>query len=385
MEVSTILKLNSFPLPPPPNRRNGSRCAISSPVFRLHADDKLHRGFSAQRQSTLRCSGSFASFAKCIERKVPCAFRTSFQVLEFERTCYGYRLQKLNTSRYVVGRCVLVGAGSPFENPASEAQLEPKVRAACFYLVTALSANFLFLLMLVAHPFVLVFDRYQRKAHHCIAKIWAMLTVSPFYKVEFEGLENLPKHDSPAIYVSNHQSFLDIYTLLTLGWNFKFISKTSIFLIPIIGWAMFLMNTIPLKRTDTRSQLETFKLCIALVKKGISIFIFPEGTRSRDGKLGAFKKGAFSIAAKTGVPVVPISLIGTGKIMPKGMENVVNRGTVKVIVHKPIQGTNADELCIEARNIIADTLNLEGGYVADLTQPPKCQDSVGSKITNTIH
>jgi 1-acyl-sn-glycerol-3-phosphate acyltransferase len=109
--------------------------------------------------------------------------------------------------------------------------------------------------MLVAHPFVLLFDQYRRKAHYFIAKTWATLTVTPFFKIKYEGLENLPPPDVPAVYVSNHQSFLDIYTLLTLGRSFKFISKTSIFLYPIIGWAMFLLGVIPLKRMDSRSQL----------------------------------------------------------------------------------------------------------------------------------
>lgn len=134
-------------------------------------------------------------------------------------------------------------------------KMESKIRAACFYAITAFNAIFLFILMLVGHPFIILFDRYRRKYHHFIAKIWSTLTVTPFYKINVEGLENLPPQDTPAVYVSNHQSFLDIYTLLTLGRSFKFISKTSIFLFPIIGWAMFLLGTIPLKRMDSRSQL----------------------------------------------------------------------------------------------------------------------------------
>lgn len=130
-----------------------------------------------------------------------------------------------------------------------------KVRGVCFYAVTAIAAIILFQLMLVAHPFVFLLDRYQRKAQHFIAKIWSTLTVAPFVRIEVQGLENLPPPDTPAVYVSNHQSFLDIYTLLTLGRSFKFISKTSIFLYPIIGWAMYLLGTIPLKRMDSRSQL----------------------------------------------------------------------------------------------------------------------------------
>lgn len=125
----------------------------------------------------------------------------------------------------------------------------------CFYAVTAVVAIFLIVPMLVVHPFVLLLDQYRRKFHHFNAKLWATLTVSLFLKLEIEGLENLPSSDTPAVYVSNHQSFLDIYTLLTLGKSFKFISKTGIFLIPVIGWAMSMMGVIPLKRMDSRSQL----------------------------------------------------------------------------------------------------------------------------------
>lgn len=114
--------------------------------------------------------------------------------------------------------------------------------------------------MLVAHPFVLLMDQYRRNAQQFIARIWSRLTVAFFYRIEVFGRENLPPPDVPALYVSNHQSFLDIYTLLTLGRNFKFISKTSIFQIPIIGWAMNMLGTVPLKRMDSQSQLVSFFL-----------------------------------------------------------------------------------------------------------------------------
>ncbi|KAJ6851406.1 1-acyl-sn-glycerol-3-phosphate acyltransferase 1, chloroplastic [Iris pallida] len=257
-------------------------------------------------------------------------------------------------------------SGSPENEPYSIAagqelrRLGPKVRAVCFYSLTAAAAIPLFVVMALAHPLVLLLDRHRRRAHHLIARVWAASTIWPFYRFDFQGIENLPPKDAPAVYVSNHQSFLDIYTLLTLGREFKFISKTSIFVIPVVGWAMFLMGLIPLRRMDSRSQLDCLKRCIDLVKKGASVFFFPEGTRSKDGKLGSFKKGAFSVAVKTKVPVVPITLLGTGKLMPSGMEGILNPGSVKVVIHKPIVGRDADVLCNEARNIIADTLVLHG-------------------------
>ncbi|KAL5980487.1 1-acyl-sn-glycerol-3-phosphate acyltransferase lpat1, chloroplastic [Asimina triloba] len=243
----------------------------------------------------------------------------------------------------------------------SESDWSSKLRGVAFYSATGFVAIFLFVVMLASHPFVLLFDRYKRKAHHVIGKIWASLTIYPFFNVKFEGLENLPPSDNPAVYVSNHQSFLDIYTLLTLGRTFKFISKTGVFVIPIVGWAMFLMGLIPLRRMDSSSQLECLKRCMDLVRKGASVFFFPEGTRSRDGKLGAFKKGAFSVAAKTRVPVVPITLMGTGNLMPAGREDLLNTGSVRVVIHKPIEGSNPEILCNVARTAIADVL-LRHGY-----------------------
>ncbi|RVW96104.1 1-acyl-sn-glycerol-3-phosphate acyltransferase 1, chloroplastic [Vitis vinifera] len=230
--------------------------------------------------------------------------------VEFDSPYVDNKLQNWNKfSRNIVVRSELAETGYPDAGyPLSDLQLSSKFRGICFYAVTAFAAIFY----------------------------------------------------TPAVYVSNHQSFLDIYTLLTLGRSFKFISKTGIFLFPIIGWAMFMMGTIPLKRMDSRSQLDCLKRCMDLIKKGASVFFFPEGTRSKDGKLGSFKKGAFSIAVKTRVPVVPIVLIGTGKIMPPGMEGIVNPGSVKVVIHKPIEGNDAEVLCNEARNIIADVLNQKG-------------------------
>jgi 1-acyl-sn-glycerol-3-phosphate acyltransferase len=72
------------------------------------------------------------------------------------------------------------------------------------------------------------------------------------------------------------------------------------------------------------------------------------------------QRGAFSVAAKTGVPVIPITLLGTGKLMPPGMEGNLNSGSVKVIIHRPLEGDNAEKLCSDARNVIADTLILHG-------------------------
>ncbi|ERN08113.1 hypothetical protein AMTRI_Chr09g37240 [Amborella trichopoda] len=336
---------------------------FNSPVSLSLSHSKLRTVAANCRCLSLHSSPSFNGVQmKCTSHHRN-AFHGSGYLFKRVEDCKLYLTHGRKQPKRTIVRSELTGTGSP--NAANsltvtDVSFSPKVRGIFFYTITGIVAITLFLVMLVVHPFVYLFDRHRRSAHHLIAKIWASLTVFPFCKVEFEGLENLPPNNVPAIYVSNHQSFLDIFTLLILGRSFKFISKTSIFLIPVVGWAMFLKGDIPLRRMDNRSQLECLKRCMELLKKGASVFFFPEGTRSKDGKMGTFKKGAFSVAAKTRVPVVPITLMGTGKLMPTGMEATISTGPVKVMVHKPIEGSNADELCNEARNIIAEELVTHG-------------------------
>ena len=172
-----------------------------------------------------------------------------------------------------------------------------------------------------------------------------------------QGREHLPKQDEPAVYVANHASFMDIFSLFHLKRPFKFISKTSNFIIPIIGWSMFLTGHVPLKRTDRRSQMETLKICRETLQKNGSVLFFPEGTRSKDGTMAEFKKGAFSVAAKEKVPIVPITIVNASGIMRNGKEWMLRKGEIKVIVHPRIEASeNADELCQKSENVIKEAL-----------------------------
>ena len=230
------------------------------------------------------------------------------------------------------------------------------VRATFFYLTTFAFATPLFLVMLAVYPFVLVLDKFRRRGEHVVNNIWAKLTTLFYYPVKITGLENLPASDQPAVFVSNHESFLDIYTLFHLNRDFKFISKTSNFLIPIIGWSMFLTGHVMINRVDMRSQLECLKACGKLLKNGASVLFFPEGTRSKDGKMHAFKKGAFSVAAKAKVPVVPITLLGTGDLMPNAKEYLLYPGKVEVIIHPQVAPSTADTMMAEAYKAISSSL-----------------------------
>lgn len=124
---------------------------------------------------------------------------------------------------------------------------------------------------------------------------------------------------------------------------------------------MYLTGHIPLKRMDRRSQMECLQKCREMLQRGVSVLFFPEGTRSTtwapEGAVMAdFKKGAFSVAAKEGVKVVPITLVGTGSLMPSGKEYFLKGGKVQLVIHPPIQSNDADELTKKARKAVASAL-----------------------------
>lgn len=243
----------------------------------------------------------------------------------------------------------------------ASAPLLARFRAIAFCLWTYILAVPLFTVMAIMAPVVAVADKYRRAAQHFVNNIWAKASTTPFYSVEIAGAENLPPDDVPVVFVANHQSFLDIYSLFHLNRSFKFISKTSVFLIPIIGWSMFLTGHVMLNRVDRRSQIKCLQDCANLLSNGASVLFFPEGTRSTDFKIAEFKKGAFTVAVKAGVPVVPITIQGTGALMTNGREYELNPGGVKLQVHPLIEtkGRTADNVCTEAFIKVASGLPRE--------------------------
>ena len=241
-------------------------------------------------------------------------------------------------------------------NP-EEVSLLAILRCVAFTCWTFALAVPLFATMCLMFPLCYAFDRTRRYALSFVNDLWAICSTTPFVNITVEGREHLPRQDEAAVYVANHQSFMDIFSLFHLRRPFKFISKTSNFIIPIIGWSMFLTGHVPLKRTDRRSQMETLKICRETLRKNGSVLFFPEGTRSVDGTMADFKKGAFSVAAKEKVPVVPITLVNTGGVMRNGKEWMMRGGDIKVVVHPRIAPSeNADDLCEKSEKVIKECL-----------------------------
>jgi len=174
---------------------------------------------------------------------------------------------------------------------------------------------------------------------HIIARIWgrAILFVSRI-RVNVRGLENIDPSQS-YIYMANHQSNFDIPVLLAhLPVQFRWLAKAELFKIPIFGRAMRGAGYVEIDRFNQQSAFKSLDMAAGKLKNGVSIMMFPEGTRSRDGKIRPFKKGGFVMAIDSGEPIVPVIIKGTWPIMAKSSLRI-NAGDVTLQIERPIRTT----------------------------------------------
>ena len=177
---------------------------------------------------------------------------------------------------------------------------------------------------------------------------WAALYtwIIPAWRINIQGREHLPGR-TPHVVVSNHQSLLDILVLFNLFFHFKFVSKIEIFKVPLIGWNMYLNKYIRLVRGDRKSVAQMMKDCRTAIAEGSSVLIFPEGTRSPDGQIRAFKPGAFIVAHDMKAPIVPIVISGTNSALPKYSINFHGRHNIHIRVLPPIPYEDFAHLSVE--------------------------------------
>jgi 1-acyl-sn-glycerol-3-phosphate acyltransferase len=154
-------------------------------------------------------------------------------------------------------------------------------------------------------------------------------------RVRVTGLERL-KPDQAYVFTPNHQSFIEVPLFVTyLGRNPAYLAKKEVFKYPIFGFGIRQMGVVPVDRSNTQSAVESARQATENLRRGKPYVVYPEGTRSRDGRLLPFKKGAFLMAIDAGVPVVPVSVSGASRIMPKGQIKI-HPSTVHITVHDPI-------------------------------------------------
>ena len=172
---------------------------------------------------------------------------------------------------------------------------------------------------------------------HKIAAWWGRLSAKLFgISIEVVGRENYSSEKNYLV-ISNHAGMADIPLLLgTMDLNLRFLAKEELGKIPLLGRALRQAGYVMIKRGQNRDALKSLLAATDVLKSGRSVHIFPEGTRSANGELLPFKRGAFRVAQAGGAPVLPVTIIGSHLITPKKSLKI-NKGTIRVIIDKPIQ------------------------------------------------
>jgi 1-acyl-sn-glycerol-3-phosphate acyltransferase len=244
-------------------------------------------------------------------------------------------------------------------------------RSIFFYITLAISTVILGIAAIV----VVMLTRRSDWAH-LIGRAWARVNLwAAGTTVSVNGLDNI-RFDGSCIYAANHQSGFDILALLgKLPVQFRWLAKAELFRFPILGQAMKASGYIPIDRDNRHKAFESINLAARRVREGNSIFIFPEGTRSLDGILQDFKKGGFILAIQSQHPMVPISITGSHRILPKRGEWRISPGTIRITIGQPIPTAgitirNRDVLIQQVREAIRQNLpESEGGLIFDAPDP----------------
>jgi 1-acyl-sn-glycerol-3-phosphate acyltransferase len=187
-------------------------------------------------------------------------------------------------------------------------------------------------------------------------KIWTSTALFIYgIKVNVYGTENVDASKGK-IYISNHASYLDIFVQLAkLPDNVRMIYKKEINRVPILGWAMLSVGFVAIDRVNIRKAMKSLDKAAIRVKKGLSVVIYPEGTRTKDGSIGEFKRGMFFLADKSQADIVPVSMTNTFDLMPMGSMRVKS-GTVNMVIGKPVKYRKDKELLNEIRNTVIENL-----------------------------
>jgi 1-acyl-sn-glycerol-3-phosphate acyltransferase len=207
-----------------------------------------------------------------------------------------------------------------------------RLLSALFWVFLTASSIAMFPVAVLVWTLTAPFDR-RLVVLHRFTCFWGSLYtwLNPAWRVSIEGRERI-RRDVAYVMVANHQSLLDILVLFRLFTHFKWVSKIENFRVPCIGWNMRLNRYIPLRRGDRGSVAQMMAACEQTLRAGNSIMMFPEGTRSRDGRLQPFKPGAFILAQRTGAPLLPIVVEGTAEALPKRGFVLMGRHAIRIRV-----------------------------------------------------
>ena len=190
------------------------------------------------------------------------------------------------------------------------------------------------------------------------------------YRIEVtvEGRERIPRTE-PLVIMSNHQSLLDIAALIqTLPVDFRFVAKKELVRVPFFGWALWASGHIIIDRQDRARSVASLRRAAERIRSGINVIIFPEGTRSPDGKLQPFKSGGFHLAIQAGAAILPATVSGSHRVSTKGSLRVERGARIKIQYGEPIPTAG---LALADREALKQRVRraIEAGYDPALQQP----------------
>lgn len=202
-----------------------------------------------------------------------------------------------------------------------------------FYLFTLIQVAFWFVISIIVLIVTYPFDKSRRWVHECSRIICYLLyDLFPFAKRTIEGEEYIDKK-KPYVMVINHNSGFDIFTAYKIPLNFRWVSKREVFWVPFMGPLLSIHGDIPIERGNPKKAMaKVSRLGKLWLRRGATVAIFPEGTRSKDGEIHNFKMGAFSLAKDAGVEILPVVMTGTNKALTKHwMVNWRHRVAIRVL------------------------------------------------------
>lgn len=215
-----------------------------------------------------------------------------------------------------------------------------------------------FLVWMLLYPF----DQERAVIHWLLVFQGLVLSRSiPIWKIRMDGRDKAKKKTAYVI-ISNHQSILDILIMSCLCYRFKWISKIENNKIPVLGWYLKMARYIVVDRGNKESKAEMIERSAESLRKGISVMMFPEGTRSTDKEIAEFKYGAFQLALMTDKPILPVIVDGTGGVLPKHGMIFTSGHFLRIRVLDPVYpgsfGTgNPEELAAKFRTSMINELN----------------------------
>lgn len=171
----------------------------------------------------------------------------------------------------------------------------------------------------------------------------SMVSLNPFWTVTHFGVENVHKGPKGKIVIANHQSFLDMPLLATLPFKMKWVSKKELFNVPVVGWILKMSGHISVDR-GTKNAAKSLLAMNPPIEDGGMVMIFPEGTRSREGKLKTFKKGAFYASKDNNFHILPIVVEGTYKLLPPDTWKMNVKGNLYISVLEPVDPSGFDTI-----------------------------------------